>query len=323
MLFDSSKVTFSEERASTKRHLFGIVEPMHESVAASLNELFIYGATGFLIFQPLQRLIPMKRRDPRPNYLVDAIYFIICGGVYRFLYLEFIEPLVFGFPSVRGFAWLESVHLDASQWPASVTFLVSLIVADFLGYWFHRLQHVPGFWHVHAAHHASSNLYWASGMKSSFFHIVLLYAPYSLVDRLIPVGGAWGWAILILYYANQHYSHSNLRLNLGPIGWLLVMPDYHFVHHSADRKIFNRNFGFIFTVWDRMFGTYTDPRSLPEDHPLGISYKISNMRLILGLPPPRPERAVPRWGDRVPMRQDIGVVLSLSTKSNKDRDILL
>jgi sterol desaturase/sphingolipid hydroxylase (fatty acid hydroxylase superfamily) len=67
----------------------------------------------------------------------------------------------------------------------------------------------------------------------------------------------------------------------------LVTPRFHFVHHSTNRSIANSNYGFIFSVWDRLFGTYTDPAVVPPDDSLGLGYEISSWRLVLGLPPPR------------------------------------
>jgi len=68
---------------------------------------------------------------------------------------------------------------------------------------------------------------------------------------------------------------------------LFVTPRFHFVHHSADVHFTNSNYGFIFTLWDRLFGTYTNPEHVAPDELLGIDYENSPHRLLLGLPPRR------------------------------------
>jgi hypothetical protein len=73
---------------------------------------------------------------------------------------------------------------------------------------------------------------------------------------------------------------------------VLVTPRLHFVHHSAKAHVANSNYGFIFSVWDRVFGTYTDPATIPLDDPLGLGYEVSGWRLMLGLPPPRATREI-------------------------------
>jgi sterol desaturase/sphingolipid hydroxylase (fatty acid hydroxylase superfamily) len=37
---------------------------------------------------------------------------------------------------------------------------------------------------------------------------------------------------------------------------VLVAPGAHRTHHSADARDHGRNFGTVFVVWDRLFGTY-------------------------------------------------------------------
>ncbi len=56
------------------------------------------------------------------------------------------------------------------------------------------------------------------------------------------------------------------------------------VHHSVARKYSDTNFALIF-AWDRLFGTFTDPVSVPEDTPSGLNYKNTNLRLLFGFSP--------------------------------------
>jgi lathosterol oxidase len=73
----------------------------------------------------------------------------------------------------------------------------------------------------------------------------------------------WSYMIFGSLYANylclihSEYEHpwDGLFMKLG-----IGTPADHHVHH----KLFNRNFGHLFMYWDKMFGTYTDPRSVPK-----------------------------------------------------------
>jgi fatty acid hydroxylase family protein len=89
----------------------------------------------------------------------------------------------------------------------------------------------------------------------------------------------------VLYTSIQHFNHANIRWRLGPLEWLFVVPRYHFVHHGADPKLNNSNFGFLLTIWDRMLGTYTNPDDVGEGFPLGLNYEVGMARLFIGLPP--------------------------------------
>ena len=86
--------------------------------------------------------------------------------------------------------------------------------------------------------------------------------------------------------SNQHYLHSNLRCPFAQqLEHVFVTPRYHFVHHSAIPHVANSNYGFIFSLWDRLFGTFTDPATIAPDDALGLGYDVSGWRLALGLPP--------------------------------------
>jgi hypothetical protein len=86
----------------------------------------------------------------------------------------------------------------------------------------------------------------------------------------------------------RHFNHANLSWRLGFLGSLFVTPRYHFVHHGAAARLNGSNFGFLLTIWDRMFGTYVSPAGLPNDFPLGLNYRVGAARMWIGLPPGRP-----------------------------------
>ncbi|MEM8597782.1 MAG: sterol desaturase family protein, partial [Pseudomonadota bacterium] len=57
------------------------------------------------------------------------------------------------------------------------------------------------------------------------------------------------------------FNHANLAIPQKIDRWLrlaVVTPDMHRVHHSTIRAEHDTNFGFNLSVWDRLFGTYTD-----------------------------------------------------------------
>ena len=180
--------------------------------------------------------------------------------------------------------WYELIE-DAPRWLSIPTYIV---MADFGAYWAHRALHSRWLWSTHAWHHSPKYLYWVSGLRGSPVHLIVLYSPYYLAYILIPLpqAGLIGLALLVLDTSNQHYIHSNLRLPYARhLERLFVTPRFHFVHHSTTQSVANSNYGFIFSIWDRLFRTYTDPEAISPDDPLGLGYEISGWRLVLGLPP--------------------------------------
>jgi sterol desaturase/sphingolipid hydroxylase (fatty acid hydroxylase superfamily) len=43
------------------------------------------------------------------------------------------------------------------------------------------------------------------------------------------------------------------------LSWLLLTPQMHRIHHSRESRHLDRNFAFIFPLWDVLFGTYYHP----------------------------------------------------------------
>ena len=184
-----------------------------------------------------------------------------------------------------------------------------IVLADLGAYWAHRALHTRWLWSTHAWHHSPTHLYWVSGARASLVHMLVLYAPYYLAFALFPLPKATAIAIamLILDSSNQHYIHSNLKVPYAKqLEHIFVTPRFHFVHHSAKPHVANSNYGFIFSIWDRMFGTYTDPATIPLDDPLGLDYEISGWRLVLGLPPPRDALSADEIG-LVPKERQISI----------------
>lgn len=176
------------------------------------------------------------------------------------------------------------------QLPWWAALLFYIVIADFGAYWAHRLLHAPMFWDSHAWHHSPRYLYFLSGTRAAPLHIVVLIAPTTLAYVLFPYPEIASVALAHAAFgvANQHYIHSNLRFPLvRQLEYVFVTPRMHFVHHSRTRAWCDSNYGFIFSVWDRSFGTYTDPELVPSDDELGLNYEVSNLRAFFGLAPPR------------------------------------
>jgi sterol desaturase/sphingolipid hydroxylase (fatty acid hydroxylase superfamily) len=118
-------------------------------------------------------------------------------------------------------------------------------------------------WKFHAVHHSPEDL----DAFHNILHPVELWVRYFMVG--IPLN------LIVQPNPDQHYfvfaflslqnqlTHMNVPLNFGRMGALLVDNRYHFLHHSSDPSDFNRNFGGMFTIFDRLFGTYKNPLAGP------------------------------------------------------------
>jgi sterol desaturase/sphingolipid hydroxylase (fatty acid hydroxylase superfamily) len=71
--------------------------------------------------------------------------------------------------------------------------------------------------------------------------------------------------------------HSNLRINFGPLRWLLSSPELHHWHHCSDREARDKNFASQLPLLDVLFGTFHMPRGLMPskyglEQPIPASY---------------------------------------------------
>jgi len=172
--------------------------------------------------------------------------------------------------------------------PDPVIALSYLVIADGISYGLHRLLHHPRCWHLHAWHHSSEHVNLVSGLRGTPLHFVSTGLPYILagiaipVHRLGPVTLAIVGFILLL---KNSYTHTNLRIPgqsvMERLG--LITPRTHLVHHRADRRFTDSNFGFLFNVWDRLFGTWVDPATVGDAEAFGLDYAIDPRAALFGL----------------------------------------
>jgi sterol desaturase/sphingolipid hydroxylase (fatty acid hydroxylase superfamily) len=251
-----------------------------------------------LLTHAAEKRWPLRAYTKSPNWLLDGVAFAF-GTATQAVFQRVLEHTVYRLPGVGGFGWLTTTSQFVQRrvpWP--IAFVASAVALDCLLYFGHRLLHTRALWHTHALHHSVEELYWFGGARASPVHVSVQYIWGAVLGLILPVNGGLPavLATTLLYVCIQHFNHANLRWRLGPLEWLFVVPRYHFVHHGADPKLNNSNFGFLLTVWDRAFGTYTNPDRVPADFPLGLDYEHQLGRLFVGLPPalkrpePEPER---------------------------------
>jgi len=230
-----------------------------------------------MIFDLLERSRPGHPVDRRKDLALNVlaiIVVIVAGEVWQWLILSAFKTAdLIG----QGTAGLQRIS-------GAVRICLGLVLADFSLYWVHRGMHWNGLlWRTHVFHHSIEHLWWLSGSRTSITHLFLFALPQVLIAyvlfRLSPQEA--GIAFSIGVFVNI-WIHTNIWVDLGPLEWLFITPNYHRVHHGS-RGLLRTNLGFIFTIWDRMFGTYTDPRSQERNFALGfVPTRNRLIRMIVG-----------------------------------------
>ncbi len=191
-------------------------------------------------------------------HILVLFLIVIVGG-------ELCRALLFGVYNALNLLRISSMA-GLSMLPSAMKIFLGLILGDFSAYWIHRLMHRSGlFWRTHAFHHTIAELWWLSGTRVSLTHLFLFAAPQVLIGYFVLVLKPWeaGVAVSIGVIFNI-WDHANFWASLGPLGWPFITPNYHRIHHLA-KGLSQKNLGFVFTLWDRMFGTCVSPESIGKD----------------------------------------------------------
>lgn len=142
--------------------------------------------------------------------------------------------------------------------------ILAIVVVDFVYYWEHRVMHViKPFWALHLAHHsakefnltAAFRLNWLAPAVSTFFLIPIVLLGFT--PKIVLFAIAFGQ----MY---QFWCHTKSIGKVRFLEGILNTPSAHRVHHGSNEIYLDKNFGGIFMIWDRLFGTYIAESETPK-----------------------------------------------------------
>jgi len=186
--------------------------------------------------------------DSVTNYITLTLFLVLSAALLATLYL-----------GVYFFVAEFAIFDIGTSWVAVV---VCVVLADLTYYWEHRFTHrVNIAWATHTVHHSSPN-----------FNISVAY-------RFGPLDGLWpipfhtpllllGFDPVVVLFAEvvvqeyQTFLHTEAVGKLPrPVEAIMNTPSHHRVHHGSNPEYLDKNYGGIFIVWDRLFGTYAEEKT--------------------------------------------------------------
>lgn len=158
-------------------------------------------------------------------------------------------------------AFYQWVFQFGLQWQPEVSVfsvLALIVLVDLCFYFNHLLMHkVRWFWNVHVTHHSSQHMNFSTALRQNFTFAlsgswVLWWIPAALI------GFDKNWALLAIEgnLVYQFFLHTEQVRKLGWLENILNTPSHHRVHHGRNARQIDRNFGGIFILWDKLFGTF-------------------------------------------------------------------
>jgi sterol desaturase/sphingolipid hydroxylase (fatty acid hydroxylase superfamily) len=153
------------------------------------------------------------------------------------------------------------------------------LLEDLCFYCFHRTSHRAALlWAAHVTHHSAPRFDLSVALRQSWTPFVAF--PFWLPLLLL---GFDPIMVLLMQFFSLFYQallHTELVPALGPLELVLNTPQHHRVHHGANDRYRDRNFGGVLIIWDRIFGTFA---SVSEPIRYGIDREVSRNPLIVGI----------------------------------------
>jgi sterol desaturase/sphingolipid hydroxylase (fatty acid hydroxylase superfamily) len=214
-----------------------------------------------------------------PSAKADLWFWITRRAVFPFLMIPagavFVAGMAYATNQLIGGLFSITEPLLGAPGPVLIVlFTISMLLAyDISYYLYHYAQHkIPFLWELHKVHHSAEVMV---GITKDRVHPLddLMNRAW---DGVIPGITLGLWTLFSLnpveatifglnVYVMRNIlmmdfvRHTHLKISFGKLNDVVLCPHWHQLHHSADPKHYDKNFGLLFSFWDRWFGTLCVP----------------------------------------------------------------
>ncbi len=183
-----------------------------------------------------------------------------------------IINVLFGLAAAGVFFWVaenEFGLLHLVNFPMWLELLLGVMLLDFVAqYVVHFMLHKVSFmWRFHMVHHSDTEVDVTTGTRHhpGDYMFRELFSLGAIVIGGLPFGFYMFYRILTVLFT--YWSHANISLPAGvdkALSYVFITPNMHKFHHHFERPWTDTNYGNIFSLWDRMMGTfvYDDPKKI-------------------------------------------------------------
>lgn len=209
--------------------------------------IFVFSIVSALVVETAVQLWRRRRIDvvAASTSLVSAGAFLLAKNVVSKLAMLSLSLWVFDHHRL--------FTLDLrSPW----VWLGVFVLRDAIYYWVHRLEHrVRVLWASHLVHHSPTSIGFTTAVRVPWMEAV--YKPW--LSLWVPLLGFHPIAFValdVLAATIGQLQHTEMCRRRTVLDLVFVTPTAHRVHHGSNPEYVDTNFGAVFIVWDRLFGTY-------------------------------------------------------------------
>ncbi|MCV9930569.1 sterol desaturase family protein [Flavobacterium sp. LS1R49] len=260
------------------------------TIPSSHRSLILVG--GITIFWMIENTFPLfKFNYKKWNH----------AGINFFLtFTTIIINFVLAFILLRTADWTIENHFGILQWipeiPLWLYTIIGLLLLDLIGaYLAHFTEHKIKFlWRFHLIHHTDT---WIDTTSGNRHHPGESIIRFIFTTFGVLIVGSPMWMVFLyqtLSVISTQFTHANISLPNKVdtfLSYLIVSPNMHKVHHHYALPYTDSNYGNIFSIWDRIFGTFT---TLPKENIIyGIDTHMNpkehnNLKNLLQIPFQKP-----------------------------------
>lgn len=246
------------------------------SIPSSHRSLILVG--GITLFWAIENTFPLFQMQYKKwHHAGINIFFTITTIIVNFI-LAFIL--------IKTASWTTENNFGILQWlpemPIWLYTIIGLLLLDLVGaYLVHFIEHKIKFlWRFHIIHHTDT---WIDTTTANRHHPGESVIRFLFTALGVLIAGSPMWMVFLyqsLSVIFSQFNHANISLPDKLdffLSYFIVSPNMHKVHHHYVLPYTDSNYGNIFSVWDRLFGTYTtlskdklvygvDTHMLPEEN---------------------------------------------------------
>ena len=237
-----------------------------ETIPSSHRTLILVGGIAF--FWLLEYAVPLFQLEYRKvKHAWPNIFFTLTTALVN---------LSLAFLLLKTSDWTVNNSFGILQWldmPLWITVIVGVVGLDLIGSWLaHYAEHrIKLFWRFHLIHHSDTHVDTTTANRH--------HPGESVIRFMFTILGVFLFgtsiSIILLYQSLSvvcsQFNHANIQLPKrldSVLSWVIVSPNMHKVHHHNELPYTDTNYGNIFAIWDRLFGTFS---------------KMSNDKIVYGI----------------------------------------
>lgn len=223
---------------------------------------YFYWLIGLSLFcWLLEIVVPWRQHQARirQDFWLDGFYMFFNFFLFSLIGFNALSNVgVQAFNDVLALAGIKNlVAFEIQSWPVWAQLLTLFVVRDFIQWNVHRLLHHSDFlWRFHKVHHSVQQMGFAAHLRFHWGETIVYRTLEYIPLAMIGFGIQDFFLVHIFATAIGHFNHSNFRLPLGPLRYLLNNPQMHIWHHAKHLPYrHGANYGISLSVWDYLFGT--------------------------------------------------------------------